>query len=154
MIELSNRFTGLCLAARSVAVISLCLGLMLPSQGQQPLQTLLVGLDHRTVTSLNGEWHYLIDQAPGRALYTANRGINDRSYAMNEHPNIIGNHNEEYDFSTAPTLEVPGDWNTQVPQLFNYEGVVWYQRDFKVQPKPGSLPIFSEGLPRAVRGKS
>ena len=104
---------------------------------QQPFQTLLVGVDHRTTTSLNGDWHYLVDQSPGRALYNAKGEINDKSYAMNIRPNIVGPHNEEYDFSTAPTLKVPGDWNTQVPQLFNYEGVVWYERDFDAQPKPG-----------------
>jgi beta-glucuronidase len=92
--------------------------------GQQRLQTLLVSVDHRSVTSLNGEWHYLVDQSPARALDTASGEINDKSYALNEHPNIVGKHNQEYDFATAPTLRVPGDWNTQVPQLFNYEGVV------------------------------
>ena len=39
-----------------------------PAIAQQPLQTLLVGLDHRTTTSLDGDWHYLVDQSPGRAL--------------------------------------------------------------------------------------
>jgi beta-glucuronidase len=113
--------------------------------GQQPFQTLLVGVDHRNVTSLDGDWHYLVDQSPARALYTATGAINDRSYAMNTHPNIVGKHNEEYDFSTAPTLHVPGDWNTQVPQLFNYEGVIWYQRDFEAQPKPGTRTFLHVG---------
>lgn len=123
----------------SIAAMWMCLGAMLSALAQQPLQTLLVGLDHRPVTSLNGDWHYLVDQAPARALYVANGAINDRSYALNSHPNISsGPHNEEYDFSTAPTIKVPGDWNTQVPQLFNYEGVVWYQRDFDAEPKPGT----------------
>jgi beta-glucuronidase len=112
---------------------------------QTNFQTLIVGIDHRTVTSLDGDWHYLVDQSPGRALYTATGEINDRSYAQNTHPTIVGTHNEEYDFSTAPTLKVPGDWNTQVPQLFNYEGVVWYQRDFDAQPKPGTRTFLHIG---------
>jgi beta-glucuronidase len=41
----------------------------------------------------------------------------------------------EYDFAKSPTLKVPGDWNTQTPQLFYYEGLVWYQRDFDYQPQ-------------------
>lgn len=130
---------------RSFAYLLLCIGTMLPAFGQQPLQTLIVGLDHRTVTSLNGDWHYLVDQAPGRALYKVNGEINDSSYAMNSHPNIVGAHNDEYDFSTAPTLKVPGDWNTQIPQLFNYEGIVWYQRDFEVEPKPGTRTFLHIG---------
>ncbi len=113
--------------------------------GQKPFQTLLVGVDHRNVESLNGEWHYLVDQSPGRALYKADGQINDNSYAQNDHPHIVGKHNEEYDFSTAPTLHVPGDWNTQVAQLFNYEGVVWYQRDFDAQPKPGTRSFLHIG---------
>src|ERR1017187_6340891 len=70
---------------------------------QSNFQTLLVGVDHRTVTSLNGDWHYLVDQSPGRALYAGNGTINDKSYAMNVRPNIVGPHNEEYDFAAAPT---------------------------------------------------
>lgn len=112
---------------------------------QAKFQTLLVGVDHRTTISLDGDWHYLVDQSPARALYS-NGEINDKSYAMNSRPNISsGPHNEEYDFSTAPTLKVPGDWNTQVPQLFNYEGVVWYQRDFDAQPKTGSRTFLHIG---------
>jgi beta-glucuronidase len=112
---------------------------------QANFQTLLVGVDHRTTVSLDGDWHYLVDQSPGRALYTASGEINDRSYAQNSHPTIVGAHNEEYDFSTAPTLKVPGDWNTQVPQLFNYEGVVWYQRDFTADPKPNTRTFLHIG---------
>jgi beta-glucuronidase len=145
MIQLSKRSAALCLIPRNIAILLLCLGPMLPALGQQPLKTLLVGIDHRTVTSLNGDWRYLVDQAPGRALYTGSGEINDRSYALNEHPNIVGKHNEEYDFATAPTIKVPGDWNTQVPQLFNYEGVLWYQREFDAQPKPGTRTFLHIG---------
>ncbi|SEF80379.1 beta-glucuronidase [Bryocella elongata] len=121
------------LSLSTIACVAFC---------QQPLQTLLVGIDRRPAASLDGDWHYLVDQAPGRALYNADGSINDNSYAMNEHPVIVGKHNEEYDFSTAPTIRVPGDWNTQVPQLFNYEGVVWYQRDFEVQPAAANTRTF------------
>ena len=127
-------------------MVWLYLGATLSALAQQPLQTLLVGVDHRTVTSLNGDWHYLVDQAPARALYKANGNINDNGYARNTHPNIAsGPHNDEYDFSNAPTLRVPGDWNTQVPQLFNYEGVVWYQRDFPAESKPGTRTFLHVG---------
>jgi beta-glucuronidase len=145
MTRSSKCTAALRIGRRSIAQAVVCLGLALPACGQQPFQTLIVGLDHRTVSSLNGDWHYLVDQSPGRALYKTNGEINDSSYAMNSHPNIVGEHNEEYDFSTAPTLKVPGDWNTQVPQLFNYEGVVWYQRDFDSVPKPGTRTFIHIG---------
>ncbi|MEQ1514961.1 MAG: glycoside hydrolase family 2 TIM barrel-domain containing protein, partial [Usitatibacteraceae bacterium] len=36
----------------------------------------------------------------------------------------------EYDFDTSPTLNVPGDWNSQKENLFYYEGTVWLKRSF------------------------
>jgi beta-glucuronidase len=132
---------------RLAALTTLCIAFQsaLPAQQAQPLQTLLVGLDHRTVTSLDGDWHYLVDQSPASALYDGSGKVKDDTYALNTHPTIVGPHNQEYDFATAPTLHVPGDWNTQVPQLFNYEGVVWYQRDFDAQPKPGTRTFLHIG---------
>jgi len=132
---------------RLVFASFVCAGIVLPALGQQPFQTLLVGVDHRTsVTSLDGDWHYLVDYPPFRALYTGSGAINDKGYALNSHPNIAsGPHNDEYDFSTAPTMKIPGDWNTQVPQLFSYEGVVFYERDFDADPKPGSRTFLHIG---------
>ncbi len=103
-----------------------------PVEAQQPLRTLLVGVDHRAVTSLDGPWHYLVDQPPAGALYDGDGKVRDGGYAQNTHPHISTEepHNAEYDFATAPTLRVPGDWNTQEPTLFRFEGVVWYERDF------------------------
>jgi beta-glucuronidase len=146
MSELSNRTTVLRLITRSIVAVFVCLGCMHPAFGQQKFQTLLVDVDHRATTSLDGQWHYLVDQAPHPALYTRNGAINDLGYAMNTHPNIFsGKHNGEYDFATAPTLKVPGAWNTQVPQLFNYEGVVWYERDFDAHPKAGTRTFLHIG---------
>jgi beta-glucuronidase len=123
-----------------------CYALGMPALAQQPMKTLLVGVDHRSVTSLNGDWHYLVDQPPAKGLYTADGKVRDSGYALNTHPNInSGPHNEEYDFATAPTLKVPGDWNTQDPTLFRFEGVVWYQRDFDFQPKPNSRTFLHIG---------
>ncbi|WP_419805047.1 glycoside hydrolase family 2 protein [Terriglobus sp.] len=108
---------------------------------QQPLRTLLVGADQRPAQSLDGDWHYLVEQPPARELYDGKGNIRDNGYALNTHPNISsGPHNSEYDFSTAPTLKVPGDWNTQDPTLLRFEGVVWYQRDFNVTPPTGNQP--------------
>jgi beta-glucuronidase len=103
---------------------------------EQPLKTLLVDEDHRVSTSLNGDWHYLVDPA-GRGLYDGTGKVRDNGYAQNKRPVLVGERNgfEEYDFTTAPTLKVPGDWNTQEPTMFRYEGIVWYQRDFTYEPK-------------------
>jgi beta-glucuronidase len=103
---------------------------------QQPLKTLIVDVDHRPAASLDGNWHYLVDPT-GRSLYAPDGAVRDNGYGLNEHPTLVGERKgQEYDFANAPTLKVPGDWNTQDPTLFRYEGVLWYQRDFDFQPKP------------------
>ena len=129
------------------AIVSFALGVFtLSAFAQQPLRTLLVGIDHRSVTSLDGDWHYLVDQPPARGLYASDGKVRDNGYALNTHPNIdAGPHNDEYDFATAPTLKVPGDWNTQDPTLFRFEGVVWYQRDFDFQPSPDTRTFLHIG---------
>ena len=43
----------------------------------------------------------------------------------------------EYDFDASPTMKVPGDWNTQDPRLFFYEGTVWFERSFHYTKTPG-----------------
>jgi len=105
-------------------------------RAQQPFKTLLVDVDHRPATSLDGDWHYLVDPI-GKSLYAADGAVRANGYGLNEHPALVGERKgQEYDFANAPTLKVPGDWNTQEPTLFRYEGVLWYQRDFTYQPRP------------------
>ncbi len=140
---------GSCLrkwALGGLGLVVIWCGLGVVSGAQKPMQTLLVGVDRRQVVSLDGDWHYLVDQPPGRALYNANGTVRDNGYGMNTHPNIsTGEHNEEYDFSTAPTFKVPGDWNTQDPTLFRFEGVVFYEKDFDFQPKTGTRTFLHVG---------
>lgn len=90
--------------------------------------SLLVDIDHRPSTSLNGAWHYIVD--PYRVGWGFNPDKpNPYGYGRNDHY-TPGGPLVQYDFSTSPTLRVPGDWNTQKKSLFFYEGMVWYQRDF------------------------
>jgi beta-glucuronidase len=96
--------------------------------------TVLVDVDHRAQTSLDGPWHYIPD--PVRDGWGSNP---DRpslnGYAKNAHY-VPGGPLVQYDFSRSPTLDVPGDWNSQKDSLFYYEGLLWYQRDFTAHPKP------------------
>jgi beta-glucuronidase len=112
--------------------------LVLPTAIAQPstLQptTLLVDIDHRASVSLDGAWHYIVD--PYRNGWGDNADqprLN--GFAKNDHFN--GTDLLEYDFATSPVLQVPGDWNSQHENLFFYEGMLWYQKDFTYTPKPG-----------------
>ena len=40
----------------------------------------------------------------------------------------------EYDFDKSPTMQIPGDWNTQDERLFFYEGTVWFKKSFQAVP--------------------
>ncbi len=89
-----------------------------------PAPIVLTGADMRPATSLNGEWHTIVDP-----YFNGFPG-----YSRNQKPEP-GGRVVEYDFSKSPTLKVPGDWNTQRDSLLYYEGPIWYERDFGYQPK-------------------
>jgi len=84
----------------------------------------------RESISLNGSWHYFADpQEQGYYDYRMNPV--SWGYFLNAKPqrpsDLI-----EYDFDASPTMQIPGDWNTQDERLFMYEGTVWFCRKFKV----------------------
>jgi beta-glucuronidase len=105
--------------------------------------TLLVDIDHRTTTSLDGDWHTIADPY-STGLYTFHQELRKDGFFMNAQPNPTGPP-LDYNFATAPTLHVPGDWNTQRPDLFYYEGVVWYQRDFEHTAQPNTRTFLHIG---------
>jgi beta-glucuronidase len=95
--------------------------------------TLLVDVDHRPQASLDGPWHYIAD--PYREGWGSNPDRpSPRGYGNNAHY-VPGGPLVQYDFARSPTLNVPGDWNSQQDSLFYYEGLLWYQRDFTWHPK-------------------
>jgi beta-glucuronidase len=104
----------------------------------------LVDVDHRKSLSLDGEWHILLDPYDA-GLYTFHREIRKDGYFMNAAPKPGSNTLVEYDFSKSPTIKVPGDWNTQRESLLNYEGLMWYQRDFEYQPAAGHKTFLHVG---------
>ena len=48
----------------------------------------------------------------------------------------------EYNFDTSPTLNVPGDWNSQDAKLFYYEGSVWYRTKFDANKSAPNHRLF------------
>jgi beta-glucuronidase len=100
-------------------------GASLSAQTPAPLIQNVAG---RKTVSLDGDWHYLVDQDDD--------GMS-RRYYLNGKP--FGNRDfVEYGFNAAPTLRVPGDWNFQRPELQLYEGTVWYQKTFDYHAQAGT----------------
>ena len=89
----------------------------------------------RQTTSLNGKWNVIVDPYDTgyfdyrRQPYDANGKITG-GYALDKQAK--GGELVEYNFDTSPTLNVPGDWNSQDDKLFYYEGSVWYRKKFDV----------------------
>ena len=86
--------------------------------------------------SLNGPWHAIADPYESgyydyRYQPQAHGGMGENKKPANKTEFV------EYDFDSAPTLMVPGDWNTQRPEFLFYEGTVWYHRNFDYAPRPG-----------------
>ena len=88
---------------------------------QPPFMTNVYGRDYQL---LNGKWNAIVD------LYEYGRG---REIYKNHKPQS----NEqfyEYSFEGGLRLNVPGDWNSQSPELKYYEGTIWYARHFNAAP--------------------
>jgi len=117
----------------AIFIVLFCSALF--AAAQQP--TLLVDIDHRPATSLDGEWHYIVDPYhAGWGSSTSNSDVpSPRGYARDGHY-VTGGPLIEYDFAKSPTIHVPGDWNTQKENLLYYEGLLWYERDFEFHPRP------------------
>ena len=97
----------------------------------------------RKVATLNGPWNYIVDvQEEGYYDYRMNP--TKWGFFLNAKPqrptDLI-----EYDFDASPTMEVPGDWNTQDDRLFFYEGTVWYKRGFVYHPQAGRRTLLYFG---------
>ncbi|MBZ5581674.1 MAG: beta-glucuronidase [Acidobacteriia bacterium] len=90
----------------------------------------------RHAISLDGKWRAIVDPyengyydyrlQPSKDGYFRNAKPKDKSELI------------EYDFDSSPTLDVPGDWNSQRETLFFYEGTVWYKRSFDYPVRPGT----------------
>lgn len=89
----------------------------------------------RRSTSLNGLWDSIIDPYEN--------GYYDYRYQPLEEPYGLNKKATkktdriEYDFDASPKLVVPGDWNSQRPELGFYEGTIWYKKTFEVDKAPG-----------------
>ena len=99
-----------------------------------PSPIVLTGADRRPAISLDGDWASIVDPYFS-GLYSFHHEEKKDGWFLNRKAQPGDAFVTEYDFSKAPKLKVPADWNTQRESLFFYEGPVWYERDFTYQPK-------------------
>ena len=103
----------------------------------------------RSHISLNGRWHYIIDpyengyydyrHMPFDASESGKGGYYDDRKPKDKTDWV------EYDFDRAPTMKVPGDWNSQAEKLQLYEGTIWLRQTFEAAPRPGRHYVLSFG---------
>jgi len=97
----------------------------------------------RVAVSLDGKWRTIVDPYEN-GYYDYRLQPSENGYFRNAKPKdkseLI-----EYDFDASPTLDVPGDWNSQREDLFFYEGTLWYKRSFDYPAKPGTRLILYFG---------
>ncbi len=122
----------------------LLVGVMMLSLVMQAEEMPLLGnVMGRQGMSLNGKWNYIVD-AQEEGFYDYRMNENRWGFFINAKPqrpeDLI-----EYDFDKSPTINVPGDWNTQDDRLFFYEGCVWMKRDFNYTRKSGHRAILYFG---------
>ena len=90
------------------------------------------GRDYRF---LNGRWDAIVD------LYDQGERM---KVFENRRPEGASDF-YEYSFDGGLRLEVPGDWNSQSPELKYYEGTIWYGRHFDAEPKSEKREILYFG---------
>ncbi|PAP76326.1 glycoside hydrolase family 2 protein [Rubrivirga marina] len=114
------------MSPRSIA-LALLVTAALPAATQTGHVPLVQHADGRAHEVLDGAWRVVVD--PYDVGY---RNIFDEplttSWFAHDAQETERWDRLEYDFDAADALHVPGDWNSQRPELFLYEGTVWYRR--------------------------
>ena len=96
------------------------------SQGISRLTNLAGRRAAGQVRSLDGTWRAILDPYD-TGLINILGERNKQGFYRDFKPRHPADR-VEYDFDTSLELQVPGDWNTQHPELLYYEGAVWYRR--------------------------
>ena len=112
-------------------------GVLLPAMAAADTLPVIQNVNAYESLSLNGEWNYIVDvQEEGYYDYRMNP--TPWGFFRNAKPqkpeDLI-----EYDFDKSPTMQIPGDWNTQDERLFFYEGTVWFKKSFSVKTDDGFI---------------
>ena len=110
----------------------LMVGAVLPQAVSAESLPLIQNVNAYETMSLNGEWNYIVD-VQEEGYYDYRMKPMQWGFFQNAKPqrpeDLI-----EYDFDKSPTMQIPGDWNTQDERLFFYEGTVWFKKSFQAVP--------------------
>ena len=114
-----------------------------PARAAAAEPSALAFTDGRAGVSLDGAWHVIVDPYDNGSLDYRSQprphGYFDDARPRDKSDLV------EYDFARSPTLQVPGDWNTQRAELLYYEGTIWYQRRFDAALHPGNRAFVQFG---------
>ena len=88
----------------------------------------------RTNYDLSGTWRIIPD--PVREGLRSDVGAQYAMFRDESDATIPPHRLKEYDFAAATTIEVPGSWSRMGASLEWYDGLVWYQREFKMKRSP------------------
>ena len=83
-------------------------------------QSAMTNVSARHCTNLNGKWQVIIDPT----------GAGDWRQVWQEKKPEKKTDFIEYSFEGGPSLNVPGDFNSQMTELKYFEGTVWYKKTF------------------------
>lgn len=103
----------------------------------------IMNVSNRDVTSLDGQWKTIVDPFEN-GYYDYRLKPSDGGYAQ-DHTYSDKTELQEYDFETDKLLFVPGDWNTQRPELYYYEGTIWYRKRFSYNLEEGKRLFLNFG---------
>ncbi len=101
--------------------------------------TFIQNIYARNYVNLDGRWHYILDlyETGFRGFQGAKADDDEKLGGFFENKQQQSKSElVEYNFERAPTLNVPGDWNSQDEKLLYFEGTIWYQRSFNFHPQP------------------
>ena len=84
-------------------------------------QTAMTNIAGRKTYSLNGQWQVIIDpynNGDWQGIWKEKKAIDKTDFV-------------EYAFTDITRLNVPGDFNSQMPELNYYENTIWYKKTFE-----------------------
>ena len=103
----------------------------------------IMNVSGRNVTSLDDQGKTIVDPFEN-GYYDYRLKPYDGGYAQ-DHTYSDKTQLQEYDFETDKLLFVPGDWNTQRPELYYYEGTIWYRKRFTYNLEEGKRLFLNFG---------